>query len=185
MSKGFGSLIAVSVVWHLCCLAMVLVYRPTIGRAVDTAYAWMCGNIQASFGRYERVATYLGIVLVSTPATAVSLKSLNCLVPRPRRWRDTIVTFAAWQASVVGALVWSYEVGFGSLINRLDWALFGPPEIYSFRNLVLPRIIAWLVCTMPPICAAWWWYSGACDRSADSGPGSASPEGMGLGPEEL
>ncbi len=169
MSSRFRSLIAMSVVWHLCCLALILVYRPTIGRVMDAAYAWSFGDIQASFGGYERISTYLGIVLFTTPATAVSLGLLNALMPRPRRWRLTVVAFGAWEAWVVAALVWSYEVGFPYMVHRLDWTLFGPLEIYSFRSLVLPRIIAWMVCTMPPICAACWLYSGL-KRPEPGGP---------------
>src|SRR5262249_27597038 len=47
------------------------------------------------------------------------------------------------------------------LINQLDWYLFGPAgDVYSFRHLVLPRIVAGMVCTMPPILAACWSHSG-------------------------
>jgi ribose/xylose/arabinose/galactoside ABC-type transport system permease subunit len=160
ISSRLKSLVAVVVVWNVCCLAVMLIYRPTVGRAVDAAYTRSFGDIQASFGRYERIATYLGIILVTTPATAVSLGLLNALMPRPRRWRSTVVTFGAWQVGVVAALVWSYEAGFPYMVNRLDWTLFGPSEVYSLRNLVLPRIIAWIVCTMPPIWAACWLHSG-------------------------
>jgi hypothetical protein len=58
------------------------------------------------------------------------------------------------------SLDWSYEVGLPYLINQLDWYLFGPAlDIYSFRNLVLPRLVAGMVCTMPPVIGAYWWHS--------------------------
>ncbi len=175
MSNRLRSLVVVVVVWHLCWLALTLVTRPLVGRAADAAYVWAFGDIQASFGRYERFATYLGIVLATTPATAVSLGLVNVLIPGPRRWRDTFVTFAAWQVAAAGALVWSYESGFPSMVRRLDWTLFGPTDVYSFRNLVLPRIIAWIVCTTPLIWTVGWFYSGLVQpvRSAPHSPRTA------------
>ena len=168
MSSRLRSLIMVAVVWQLCCLALILVYRPSIGRAVGAAYARSSGDIQANFGSYERVCTYLAIVLVTTPATVVSLGLLNALMPPQRSRRYRVLAFGVWQAAVVAALVWSYEIGFPYIVHRIDWTLFGPAEIYSFRNLMLPRIIAWMVCTMPPICAAWWLFS-RCVRPESSG----------------
>ena len=57
---------------------------------------------------------------------------------------------SAWEAAVVAILIWSYEVGFPYKINQLGWAIFGPPDnLYSFHNLMLHRIVAWLICTTP------------------------------------
>src|SRR5215510_12444534 len=48
------TLIAVAVVWHLCFLAFAFVCGPSVGLAINAAYVWSFGDIQASFGRYER-----------------------------------------------------------------------------------------------------------------------------------
>jgi hypothetical protein len=71
-----------------------------------------------------------------------------------------VAAFGGWEMVVVAILICSYEVGFPYMVNQLGWALFGPPEnIYSFGNLVLHRIIAWLICTTPVAWMVLWGYS--------------------------
>jgi hypothetical protein len=143
--------------WQLCCRLLIVLYRPTFGRIVEASYSAWVGDIQANYGLYARLTAYLVIVLVTTPATLLSLRLLHWLCRSPGGWMCTGLTFAAWQAVVVPALIWSYEVGLAVKISDLRWELFGPPaEIYSFSNLVLPRLIAWLVCTVPVACAGLW-----------------------------
>src|SRR6266404_6703365 len=137
--------------WQLSCLALVLVYRPTIGRAVVEVYTFWFGDIQASYGTFERIGTYLGNLIVTAPVTGLTLVLLDFLSHQQRNWRRLLVVFLMWEAVTFAALVWSYETGFSYRLNQLDWRLFGPPDdLYSLRNLLLPRIIAWLLCTTPP-----------------------------------
>jgi hypothetical protein len=61
---------------------------------------------------------------------------------------------------VVLVLVSSYEIGFSYSLNQLGWAVLGPPDnVYSFQNLVLHRIIAWLIETTPVSWTALWLHS--------------------------
>ena len=73
---------------------------------------------------------------------------------------ETLDFFAAfWQVLLVPILIWSYEWGFSYKVLQLDWAVFGPSEdVYSFRNLVLPKIVTWLVCTLPVGLTVLWLY---------------------------
>jgi hypothetical protein len=88
------------------------------------------------------------------------LRLFDKLLHRPTSWKLLAVIFMAWQTVVVAVLVWSYEAGFPNMISRLDGDLFGPVvDLYSFRNLALPRILAWLLCTAPVAGVMLWVYS--------------------------
>lgn len=153
-------LLTVIATWHLACLAMVFVYGHIVGHFVVMAYTAYFGDVQASYGMFERVATYLGILVITSPATLISLLLFDRLFYRPARWTRRAAVFCGWELVVVAVLIWSYEVGFPYIVNQVGWAIFGPPEnLYSFRNLVLHRIIAWLVCTTPVAWLALWVYS--------------------------
>lgn len=146
--------------WHLACLAMMIVFRDVIAQFVVAAYTACFGNIQASYGSFDRLATYLAIVVITSPASLVSLILFDRLSHGSAKRKRMLVTFAAWQLVVIAVLVWSYEIGFPYMVNQIGWALFGPPEdIYSFQNLVLHRIIAWMLCTTPVAWIVLWGYS--------------------------
>lgn len=161
MSNRGKSLLAAIVAWHLSCLALMFAYPHTVGRVVVSAYEACFGDIQASYGTFERVATYVAIITVTAPATALTLALFEVFARPPTGWRRKVLSFLGWQAAVVATLTWSYEVGFPYTVNQLGWALFGPPDdLYSLRNLVLPRIIGWLICTTPPALVVLWLHGG-------------------------
>jgi hypothetical protein len=139
---------------------MLLVYGHIVSPLVVAAYTAWFGDVQASYGRFERFGVYLGILVITFPATLVSLLLFDRLSHRATTLKQSLAAFCGWQLVVVVVLIWSYEAGFHYMVNELGWALFGPPEdAYSFRNLVLPRIIAWMLCTTPVGCMALWGYS--------------------------
>ena len=161
MSRRTKALVAAIAVWHLCCLALIAIYPTTFGRAVQATLSYWYGDIQSSFGTYSRLAAYIGIIIITTPATAMGLGVFDTLTPAASTWWRRAATFVGWQAAVVAALALSYEVSFHYLLNQIGWVLFGPPDsVYSFRNLVLPRLVAWMVCTTPPALVALWLHSG-------------------------
>jgi hypothetical protein len=146
--------------WHLACLAMMFVYGHILSHVVVVAYTEYFGDVQASYGRFERVATYLWIVAITSPATLISLLLFDRLSRRPAGSMLTAAVFCEWELVVIAVLIWSYEISFPFLVNQVGWAMFGPPEdIYSFPNLVLHRIIAWLLCTTPIAWLALWGHS--------------------------
>lgn len=151
MTRRVMALCGAVAVWHLCCLTMVMVCGHAVGRIVEVAYTRWRGDLQASYSTFALLATTLASLITTTPATVVSLLLFERLTRTSQRRSRLVLTFLGWQAAVLAALMWSYQVGLAYRVNRLDWALFGPPgSLYGFRNLVLPRVIAWLVCTTPP-----------------------------------
>jgi hypothetical protein len=154
-----AQLIAI-MIWHLACLAMMFFYGRVIRHLVAAAYTAWFGDVQASYGTFERFATYVGILAITSPSTLVSLLLFDRLSHRPVIWKRSVPAFCGWELAVVAILICSYEIAFPYMVNQLGWALFGPPEeIYSFRNLMLHRIIAWLICTTPVAWMALWGYS--------------------------
>ncbi len=148
------------VCWNLICLAMMFIYPHTVGHVVIALYTAYFGDIQASYSTYARISVFVGLVVITTPATLVSLGLCHVLVHKPWSWKLWILAAVVWQVLLIPILIWSYESGFSYKINQLDWAVFGPPvEIYSVRNLVLHRIVAWLVCTIPVGSTVLWAYS--------------------------
>lgn len=150
MSNRSKTLFVAIVTWHVACLVMYFVSGHVINQFVVAAYTTWFGEIQQSFGRFARIETYLAFVVITSPASLISLRLFDGLSRRQVKWKQRLITFLGWQIVVVAVLVWSYEAGFSYMIHRLDWAIFGPQEnLYSFRNLMVDRIIAWLLCTTP------------------------------------
>jgi hypothetical protein len=146
--------------WQLVCLAILFIYPHTIAHVVLAAYTAWFGDIQASYATYARVATYVAIVTITSPASLITLLIFDGLTHRQLRWKRMLVGFLAWQLLAVAILIWSFESGFPYLLNQLSWTLFGPPEnLYSFRNITLPRVVGWLLCTTPVGLLALWIYS--------------------------
>ena len=149
-------------VWHLTCLTMMFIYGHTIAHVVVAAYSAWFGDIQASYEAFARLATYVAIVAITSPATLITLLVFDSLIRRQPRAKRMLVGFLIWQLLAVVILIWSFESGFPYVLNQLAWSLFGPPEdIYGFRNLVVPRVIGWLLCTTPVAVAVLWQYSDA------------------------
>jgi len=170
-SRFKATLIAVSV-WQLVCLAMMYVYGYLIGHLVVAAYTLFYGDIQASYGRFERLSTYIGWLVITLPASVVAMAIVDKLSARKGTPTRKLLTVGCWELVTMLVLATSYEFGFPYMINQLGWRLFGPPtEIYSFQNLVLHRIIAWLLCTIPIVSLAVWSYTRSCARKlADDQP---------------
>lgn len=162
MSLRAQAILAAIAAWQLVCLAELYIYPATVERAVLAVYAYYYGDVQASFGRYSRVAAYSWIVIATTPATAISIYVFIYLTRSSTLVRRVIGTFVAWQAAVIAALICSYEVGLPFTITLIGWPLFGRLDAYSIVNLVVPRLIAWFICTTPPAVVALWLYGEAC-----------------------
>jgi hypothetical protein len=158
--------------WQVVSLAMSLIYAPTLGRLIFAAYIACFGEVQESYGRYDRISTYSEIVSVTITATITALWLFNALLREAHSCRRAVLTFLAWQAGTVAVLAWSFETGFSMMINSLGWSIFGAPEdVYSFTNIVLHRIIGWLICTTPVAWIALCLYS-ASPKSAFARPRS-------------
>jgi len=157
MSKRIKDLLITIAIWHLICLVMFFVFQYFVGRIVVAVYTAWFGDIQQSYGRYERIGTYFEFVVITSPASLLSLRLFNGLSRRKANWAQTFITFVGWEFVAVAVLIGSYEAGFSYMIHQLDWAIFGPNEnLYSFRNLMVHRIIAWLLCTTPVAWIALW-----------------------------
>jgi hypothetical protein len=159
MSPRAKALFAEVILWQLTCLAPMILYRVTLARPIVSAYSAWFGDIQAGYGRFERLETYIWIIAITVPATLVSLIACDKLSHLRPPWRRHAIAFLGWQSALVVVLIWSYQAGFPWMINQLGWALFGSPEdIYSFPNLFLPQIIGWLICTIPISFVVLWLY---------------------------
>jgi hypothetical protein len=161
--RGKSPLLTIAT-WQLVCFAGFQIYPPTMGRFLIAAYTKLLGDVQGSFSAYARLAEYLELAVVTTIATAVSLKLLSVLSGPRSVQQYRAKTFLVWETAVLIVAACSFEFGFPYLINQADWTLFGEQSrIYSFRNLVLPRLVAWLIITSPVAGAALW-----LDRKMDS-----------------
>lgn len=147
-------------IWQLVWFISGLTYSNSLGYLVIAGYTALYGDVQASYGRFERVSIYIALSVTTLPACVLTLAWYHRYTGRPVNRMKTAIVLGCWQLIVLGLLVWSYEIGLPYQISQLRWRLLGPPpEIYSFSNMVLPRIIAWLLCTVPVSCVALWVYS--------------------------
>ncbi len=148
------------VAWQAVCVAMMVVHHYFTAPLMLSAYTALFGNVQASYGWYSRIAAYVGVIVTTSPATLVGLRLFDVLSRRSPAPKQIVVAFWLWQMVVFTVLICSYEAGGSYKINQAVWALFGPPaDLYNVANFVLPRIIAWLLCTIPVSWFALWRYS--------------------------
>ena len=162
------TLIAVGV-WQLACLVMMFVYGDLISDLVVAAYTLLFGDIQASFGNFARLATYIRLIVITLPASALTLALVDKLSASKPSLKRKLLTLSWWQIATIFVLGSAYEFSFHYMISQLRWRLFGlPAEIYSFQNLILPRIIAWLLCTTPIVWLAAWTYSRSCGSQPEN-----------------
>ncbi len=139
---------------------MISVYHHAIGHLVIAAYSAWYGDPEANYGRFIQVSTIVEITVSTLTATLLSLWLFNKLAQRTTSWKLLAVTSLAWEVAAIAVLIWAIQIGFAYEIHQLDWKLFGPSDdLYSFRNLFLPRIIAWLVSTTPVAVITLWAYS--------------------------
>jgi hypothetical protein len=129
---------------------MFYVFGYVIGPVIVNAYTARFGDVQASYGRFEWVMTTSAFVVIPLLPTFVSVRFYDALVRRPSDWRRVVAASIAWELFLVPVLIWSYVFILHYKLSQLGWAIWGPPEnIYSFTNLLLPDLIAWLLCTVP------------------------------------
>lgn len=125
---------------------------------MPAAYRFWFGDDRASYIG-DRISTYVATLLITVPPTALTILMTDFLTGQQRNWRRRVITIVAWQAATFAVLACSYEFGLSSKLNRLDLTVFGPPnDLYGWRNLVLPRVLAWILCTTPPACVAMWFH---------------------------
>jgi len=140
-------------VWQLACVLMRSLYIDVLERRLLTAYTQWLQDLEPGHAAYARLSIWIELLAITLPSTILTLVFFNSFDGRLARRKQLAVTFCAWQVSVTVLLVMSYEFGLAYKISQIDWTLFGQPaNQYGFRNVLLPRIIAWLLCTMP---AAW------------------------------
>ena len=139
---------------------MLYVYEHGIAPNIVALYTAAFGDIQLSYGIYSRIAIFHGYAAITAPASLASLCLFDRISHRSSNWSQVVLAVCLWQLVVVAVLVGSYELGFDWWLHQLGWTVFGAPEnLWSFRNLVLHRIVAWFICTTPVACAALWLYS--------------------------
>jgi len=170
-SNNFKSTLIAVGVWQAACLAMMFVYQELIGHVVVAAYTWCYGDIQASYGTFDRLATYLEFLVVTLPASVLVISIVDKRSVGKTTLRRKMLTLGCWQLITMLVLVTSFEFGFSYMIHQLDWWVFGPQiELYSFRNLELHRIVAWLICTVPITWVAVRTSLRACELQSASRP---------------
>ena len=148
--RAYAALVSI-VIWQFVSVAGLFVVSHTLRPIVTWAYEACFGSIQNSHGGYERLLIYLQIIISASFAAFVSLQAFDLVCKQRVNWVLLRRVFFRWQLIIVGLLIASFELRFAWRLHQLDWALSGPPsDIYTFRNLFLPRILAWLCCTVPP-----------------------------------
>lgn len=155
--KPTTTFVVVIAAWQAACAVAMALCGYAIGWVVHSVYTSLFGDVQESYATYERAATYTVIFTVTALATAVGVLLLRVLERRATTWRRTVGTFIAWHAAAVAALVASNEWDLPWIVHRLDREIFGTPEsLYTWRNLVWPRVIAWVLSSTPAIAAVLW-----------------------------
>ena len=168
------SMLLAIVAWNFGCLLMLYMHAYAIAPVIVAAYTVHFGDIYASYVRFYWIATISGFFVISSLPTIVTLWFYDALVLRTSHWRRVVVSAVGWELLLLPVLVCSQVFNLHHKISRLRWAMVGPPhEIYSFTNLVLPHVVAWLICTVPVGVAVLWFYRrlgpdkgrrpGACD----------------------
>lgn len=150
--------IAAIVVWNAPICPLMLAYGHGLGRVVGAIVSAWFGVIQPS--HEWRIHAVLGNAFVTMPATLIALWVFDTISQRSWSWRRAALTIAVWESLLLVVLVGSSEIGFPYSLNQLGWALFGlPDDVYSFQNLVLHRIIAWLIETTFVAWTSLWFHS--------------------------
>jgi len=139
------------VCWQVAFTLLAYVYSYTISPVVELAYSSGFGDVQIGMSTFSRFATYFGLLTVTLFASSITLLVVQILVRRRVAMKRTAVVLIVWEVVVMAILTLSYEIDFPYLLHEMIWRLFGQTDdLYSFQNLVLHRIIAWLLCTAPP-----------------------------------
>jgi hypothetical protein len=149
-----GFVVAI-LVWYFACLMGVHANDRFLSPMNLVQYEDDYGNVQLSFLKFVRIATYLGYFTMTLPATVLSLWTFNRIGRLRAGWRDVFLIGGTWELLVVIVSIAAYELEWAYRLNKLVWRLFGPSDdLYSFQNLLLPRLVIWVSCTIPIcICA--------------------------------
>lgn len=150
-SQFWTPVLVCTVVWQLCALAMVY----SVGGLIfvwifELLFVRIVGPIQANYASFARFSLYFGYFLVTAPATYLCVRLFDRMrkVSLPRK--TGLCAWLGWTWLVWSALVFASTFGISYQINQLFWALFGVPnDLYSFRNIMLHRIVTWFLCTIP------------------------------------
>ena len=146
--------------WHLIALVMYYVYGWVLVGFVTAAWTAWFGDIQASSGWYWRASSYAFIATTTFAATVASVRLFDALSGQPWRCKLAAITILGWEALVIPVLIVSYEIGFAWMITEFRFDAFGPPkETYTFGNLILPHLLAWLILTTPVAWVSLWVHS--------------------------
>jgi hypothetical protein len=136
--------------WQLTCLLFAKVYDHFIVDLIVAGYPLIYGDTEDSYRTFARFAPHIALLVVTLSATIVTLPVIEKLAGCRASAQQKLFALFAWEIVVMGVLVWSYESSFSFLLHTIDLYLRGQTvETYSFRNQVLPRLVAWLVCTVP------------------------------------
>jgi len=150
MLKRRTRIVIALIAWQLVSIAVMRSEEFILGPLIAWCYMAAFGDVQDSYARYAWIAVSTAYFQRTTIATFVSLIVFEKLSGREIRWWRLAITFLAWEAVVMMALLAAYKLQLFWFFHEIDWAIFGPPEsIYTFRNIMLPRLLAWLVCTVP------------------------------------
>jgi hypothetical protein len=143
------------VTWQLVSLVVLRTEPYLMGPLVVRGYERFFGDVQQHFARYEWIAVIAVYFVRTMMATLVSLIVVERLCGRHVRWRRVGSALVLWEVAVMAALILAHRSNLLWRIHEIDWALFGAPEsMYSFRNLMWPRLVSWWICTVPVSAAA-------------------------------
>ena len=146
--------------WQISAFAIMLIYRRFFSPLLYAAYTHWFGSVQANYGAYERSMLYLYYLVVTASATLIGIVIFDRQRGMHPPARVRILAACGWTWATWSALIAAYENGITYEINQLFWKLFGiPNNLYSFRNLMLHRIVTWLLCSISTAVLAIWLYS--------------------------
>ena len=169
MSHRVKSVLAAMAAWQLLCLAVSWLFGPTIGAMIFSAFTTCCGDPHANYTAYTAVALRVVNACLTAPATLLALWLIHRLDHSPIRAIRFLTFFLAWEIAVVTTLLAANDLQLAWMIHKFLWTIFGPfDEMYSFRNLALHRLIAWLICTVPIGCLSLWWHGRSKPEPAGS-----------------
>jgi hypothetical protein len=138
-----------TLIWQFICLAMLECHRLLLAPVLLRWYSARFGDPQHDYAKFETFMLVSGYLIQTAIATLVTLLMIEWL-QQAFRWRRVLLAFVLWEVAVLCVILAGYQLQLTWKLNQLGWFLFGPPDsMYTFRNLMLPRLLEWLVCTVP------------------------------------
>ncbi len=147
--------------WHVILVAVVYLFSTPFGYLYHSFFQrFVAEVVQANYGLYELSSYVSGFAAMTSPATIASLITLDWSLGSYPSRKHRLGACLLWEALVVILLFAAYEQGLDQYYRSWDWNFFGPPDSpYSFRNFLLPRILAVLTVTVPLGGLILWNYS--------------------------